>query len=133
MKANQFMVGDWVLTDEGTPARIAQVNDCYYDGYSSDLMLENGDNYRNVQPIPLSKEIFEKNGFNINHYDNGELLTAILEKSGEYSVVYHFDCQYFHIDGYEGVYGNFGKLYFRYVHELQHALRLCGIDKEITL
>ena len=62
---------------------------------------------KDVQPIPLTQEILEKNGW------------------------IKTDDPFFR-------FGGVGKeervtKYIQYVHELQHALRLCGIDKEIVL
>ena len=80
----------------------------------------------NVSPIPLTREIVEKNGF--KEYDKG--------------------C--FRLDFEEGVYANVdftakepfvsihNKSYYTcpmclYVHQLQQAFISCGIKKEITL
>ena len=83
-----------------------------------------------LQPIPLTAEILEKNGLkNYEEYPEYKL------KTNEYEIWAIFDepqnCV--HIEKYNKriptIYHN--KILF--VHELQHALRLCGIDKEITL
>lgn len=77
-----------------------------------------------IEPIPLTRDIMVANGikyqWGIPWYQGGS--------DGE------FELHYSNGEGF-----NLGekaidvKLPIRYVHELQHALRLCGINKEITL
>lgn len=71
-----------------------------------------------VEPIPLTAEILERNGFE-NNYD-GDLGYA--QSCGDIIGI--------HIVGKGGV---MDEMYFEHVHELQHALRLCKIEKEIEL
>lgn len=74
-----------------------------------------------VEPIPLTSEILEKNGFEefdgwrILDMDDVEIrwIGTILEISGSH--------------------GNMELPNVQCVHELQNALRLCGIDKTIVL
>jgi hypothetical protein len=76
-----------------------------------------------LEPIALTYEILEKNGF-LRSQDgkrfigNGMTLSILSPKSFCW-----FSTQIF----------NDGIVPFKYVHELQHALRLCGIDKNIEL
>ena len=78
--------------------------------------------YNEVEPIPLTIEILVKNGFTSRKdgYDIGIPLlywdkyrTAVCGWTHCDDIIEVFDC--------------------RYVHQLQHALKLCGIDKEIEL
>lgn len=125
MKASELMVGDWVLYCE-TPVRIIQ--------------LSEGKDYKEICPIPLTPGILEKNGFiessicpNIFQCCLGEVIIEI----GVYDPMF-INVDY-RINSPEGINsGNishichtYGKPF--YVNELQHALRLCGIDKEIQL
>ena len=139
MKANNFMVGDWVLNDEGTPYRVAQVNDCCYDGNSSDLMLENGDTYTDIKPIPLTAEILVKNGWK-NEFDKKPYMTFYHLEDERYWLLWcisehTLDIQRQNktlLDQYN-LCAERVVIACEYVHQLQHALRLCGIDKEIVL
>ena len=80
-----------------------------------------------LDPIPLTVEILEKNGFNY------------VKETGYMCYEQLGDRQYNLI----AVKGNILQMQFtsgnlewtecRYVHDLQHALRLCGIEKEIVL
>ena len=81
-----------------------------------------------LEPIPLTSEILEKNGFKKegswfviedDYYDVsiGEITDSIWRVeycNMEFSV---FDCI----------------LHIASVHELQHALKFCGVDKEIVI
>ena len=104
IKIEDLMVGDWVL-DNGTPTRVTLA-----------LMSLINLDIRNCEPIPITHEILEKNGW---HYDDidGEWYGCGLNLGGynpeEYTI----------LDGRR----------IRYVHELQHFLRDCKINKEIIL
>ena len=83
-----------------------------------------------IKPIPITKEILEKNGFeevtsHSYYYTDTKAedhLTIImsLEDDGYWRVRI--------VNGYE-----FIRVYIKYIHELQHAIKLCKINKEITL
>lgn len=91
-----------------------------------------------LNPVPLTAEILEKNGFERKEEDRGF--------SEPYCVYVNDDFQYvvkvYPKDGMDrysrliiGEYDDneYMSLLINQVHELQHALRLCGIDKEIEL
>ena len=125
MKANELMIGDWVLDKavSDKPVQVLQINDKY-------VHYKHGTDYMSagvelLEPIPLTPEILEKNGFH-KEWDEDIILmvcdTIIVEIGDRYKL-------------YKD-----GKMYLRrvlsplyYVHQLQHALRLCGIDKTIEL
>lgn len=82
-----------------------------------------------IKPIPLTKEILEKNGFE----EDGEGVYG--DDNSFFIPTYQngFDTGTWeaHIEPTEGI-GDFsGKL--RYVHQLQNILRDAGIEKEITI
>ena len=113
MKANELMIGDWVLIND-TPRKIQSVN-----GVDDEIMADDElytlaeDRYHSedkVTGIPLTPEILEKNGNELSIGPSGLYQGAI---SG---VNCHIE---FNI--------------IKYVHELQHALSLCGIEKNITI
>lgn len=127
MKAKDLMIGDWV--QDLSPVVIDAISNediCTYqckDGYITD-------NPRNLKPIPLTPEILEKNGWKHKYYGIyrqtiGETITidifpegcSVEDERGSqclYRLRYHLPA-------------------LKFVHELQHALRLCGIEKEIKL
>lgn len=113
MKSEELMFGDWVEW---------MCNYCKVD--LPLLMTEYQDNVdcRFVKPIPLTAEILEKNGFERNEY-NGCIFFSF--PNGEFSKRSGFglekrDDKYYITDH--------ALMPMRYVHELQHVLRLCGLD-----
>jgi hypothetical protein len=142
MKVEDLMIGDWVcLEDENLPleeryfkieylaisAGVSWVN----QGTNASIGLGDGESlipvFRDeIYPIPLTPEILEKNGFE-----------AI--KEGRYpSLRNYYNDIIFQLEGIKEE-GNCKILYIfknipiLYVHQLQHALKLCGIDKEIVV
>lgn len=116
------MLGDWAHTPDGD-FKITGIEDNY---------LWVGGNYyaaKDVTPIPLTSDILKKNGFG---YTEGD----------EYLTHYYLgeECYCANMDLHIGS-NNKGGFWLntygdeihgiKYVHELQHALRICGIDKEI--
>ena len=133
MKANELMVDDWVLWKD-KPVQIARVSGVVYSFGHIDVTLAHCGNgvlethdIKSISPIPLTPEILEKNGFN----------NVIWQ--GEASWSYHENEVYVCISGRSGGIKHFGyngwdsKIAIFSVHELQHALKLCGIEKEIIL
>lgn len=131
MKAKDLMIGDWLLDGHVC----AQVTSITCDG-----IIETTNNALSnielVEPISLTSEILEKNGFtkstpppgihakcyNLDNKEEKYHLTIanynkykrlLLNVDSEDSECFNIKCDY--------------------VHELQHALRLCGIEKEIIL
>lgn len=128
MKATDLMIGDLVYAtkDNHTVLKVMTINgntaDCIWD--------ENNEHDMNIdefQPIPLTKEILEKNGFvfepNVGYkfddYIGGIVICDVYNQ--KISVLYNYEVV-FNCD-YTGF----------CVHSLQHILRLCMIDKEIRL
>ena len=110
MKAEELMVGDWVLDSyTNRPMRIEGIN---------------GGNPRfgqDLEPIPLTPEILEKIGFT----NEGFFAKLVID-------IRKICCDSKNISILTGEHVDLAIPCF-YVHELQHALRLCGIDKEIVL
>lgn len=127
------MIGDWAdfaseLGDQPI-AKIITVNDLY--------MIDNGRMV--VRPIPLTPEILEKNGFNEPPLEMQRRVRFVV-LCEEYQIKYSFNSYWFsiyknvaaHAIGYPTFICAFQER-IKYVHELQHALRLCKVDKEIVL
>ena len=146
MKAKELMIGDWVRIDE--PDKYAgatgQIQSLMYNredyvayfnvfiqgkfGYVSRDVC--GDD---IRPIPLTAEILEKNGFE----NIGDDTYQLEEKPCWFWVDFFrhtYGCEY-DTSTYE--YEDDERRLKLYgipsVHELQHALRICGIEKEIEL
>lgn len=149
MEAKDLMIGDWVSIEHykyeylNCIGQIAGINECegsiepktFNVRYEKDGKrgLNVGISKRNVFPILITKEILEKNGFS----KVGDDIWQLDVKS-----------HWFWIDFNQYIFGcdlntstNEQENSFRIlclscnlqVHELQHTLRLCRIDKEIVL
>ena len=119
MNAKDLMVGDWVCTEhDSTPRQIDWIR-----GGEVGLFWNKVVTPPYLIPIPLTPEILDKNGFkDMGFFGKLEIGPwRLICDSGNLAVLH---------EGREEEYIN---IPISYVHELQHALRLCGIDKEIEL
>ena len=134
MKTNELMIGDYV----NYRGQIIKVTSLYDKGGSNEVGWSNKEivwvNGRCIEPIPLTPEILEKNGFEKQWQDNYEysdddenLNMTFFPKSSNYT-----NGAYDYIDIEKGCM-TINEMPIEFVHELQHALRLCGIEKEIIL
>lgn len=115
MKAEELMISDWVLDGDN----VAQVTGITCDGIIETTLNETS-NIEVIHPIPLIPEILEKNGWRCEYY--GRRQEWWLDKT-KFPIVGYSTNDTLHHNG----------IVLKYVHELQHALRLCNIDKEIVL
>ena len=129
MKATELMIGDWVNSDFD----IFQIKEIFDDAVRD----SRGNDYEFdcIHPILLTGEILKSNGFElVSDSDRAKALVEIYDlwecntisqtiymryykKRKDYSL-YTIDCIINHI---------------MYVHEVQNALRMCKIEKEIEL
>ena len=141
MKANELQIGDWVIPHvfDSTlePSKIVGIHYNSYKGkdYADWVDCEVWDelSLNDIEPIPLTTEILEKNGFE----DIGDDTYQLEEKPCWFWVDFFrhsYGCEY-DTSTYEYEDDEHRlKLYgIPSVHELQQALRLCGIKKEIVL
>ena len=140
MDAKDLMIGDWVnfpiditggeteydsQTSEYQPMRIISIsawNNNAGEAESAEGVISD---IEQLNPIPLTAEILEQNGFRKESYIEvvGGLDTYYLgEEIGS-----------FRIHRLQKGYYQFGLAKINFVHQLQHALRLCEIDKEIKV
>ena len=141
MKANELMIGDWVKFD-GRPFKVSDVTvinpitnpalvtrsyirkdvespaGCFDDA----LIIESALPLKDIYPIPLTADILNKN-FPDVRYGVAWYLDDIKSTYNET----WYEVRTLDIEGMELC------VNIRYVHELQHVLRLCGIEKEIVL
>ena len=120
MKANELsckdlMVGDWVrikMSQHNTKVTNIDANSVYTEAAFPIR-------YDEIEPIPLTPEILEKNGFVVeSRYYHGNSL--------QYYVL--VDGLWIDISG-----ENYFEGKLEYVHQLQHTLKLCETEKEIIL
>lgn len=129
MKANELTPGDWLYYRgrfNAFPLRVEQVTRRKV-GYHAEPH-ENRMYYlrlHEVEPIALTSETLERNGFKYYHKNFASLS---YEDPFRLKMVEWPD-----ENGLGGLWTLFDIIEIRFVHELQHALKLCKIDKEITL
>ena len=127
MRANELMIGDWVMNKYDS----IQVREILEGGINGEW--DGGECYGveayidDIKPIPLTPEILEKNGFDfvkssLRHsiwngywlYEDLELGTCCLDRDNNWPCFFNLDDM---------------NIKCEYVHQLQHALRLCGFDE----
>lgn len=129
MKANELMVGDLVYNHRNWACPIVEIHK------DSAVVIarhygEEKFELKDLRPIPLTLEILEKNGLEKDNHGrlygeyfdediNQDLEITFDSKTGEVWWSYNWD--------------EYRIIRLRYVHQLQHALKLCGIEKEIKL
>lgn len=128
MKVEDIQIGDWVQNPLGAPYQVYKINgdgDGYYGIHLKNKGAEARLEFYDIHPIPLTSKILEKNGFIYQDEKvwgkKKEGITIELD-FGKYATLDH-----------KGFWCIGGNAEIHYVHELQHALRLCGIEKEIVL
>lgn len=133
MKPNELMIGDWVYYKgkEQMPSRVISIggNSIKFDnGTPQDWMSD----AKNFTPIPLTEEILEKIGFLEFMPHNWQIViddTMIELREPEHNMAIWLDWEKHDT----GTYASYMLPAPNCVHELQHALRLCNIEKEIEL
>lgn len=128
MDARQLMIGDYILVDN----KVCKVTAVYSNGtidYEGNGVSGTTDN---PQPIPLTPEILEKNGFVSMEINSGYTLlqnnTMIELRTGwpDENVAIWLDWD----EDNDGVYANYILPHPKFVHELQH---ICYIDRNIEI
>lgn len=125
MKANELMIGDWVIVYEKAmpvKAKVEGVHGNLATVLGHARIVDNGGNTPYVLPIHLNSDILEKNGF---EWRAGGVIIAgedlaLVQCGDEWEVK-------------PNQMSDDTVCYIEYVHELQHALKLCGIEKTIEL
>ena len=128
MEAKELMVGDWVMIENNS--RICAIAE---DGvYFEDKNGRGATSFDRIKPIPLTEELLIKNGWHRYYFgakDTSDKVSINYELKNDHTL---FLCHYPDEDCFCSTFG-LKRIEFRYVHQLQHALRLCGIDKTIEI
>ena len=129
MKPEELMIGDWVLYKD-EPIIVFEIDEYYNrintepDGYNAIRCIEVSD----IKPIPLTEEILEKN------FERDEERFVDCNEFREIEITEYNDGMWqVVIDEIEMSDLPTWKMYVCDVHQLQHALRLCGINKELEI
>ena len=130
IKIQDLSVGDWVL-NEGDKYKVMGITMFgELDLWNSSCAFRT--NMENVEPIPITPEMLEKNG-----------LRKLTDKNNTHRIVYCSD--EISLTSYQGnerwsvvIYSENGLIELvrckvSYIHQLQHAFRLAGVKEEIKL
>jgi hypothetical protein len=125
MKKEDLQIGDWVFSFHA--GRNVQIKELLEDSVvcSKNLRISADENiviesYDNISPIELTEEILEKNGFKYSEWYGWQI------KGPDFTLCFVGGTPHFLLD----------ELFVcncPYVHTLQHALKLCEIEKKIVL
>ena len=135
MEAKDLMIGDYVYNHRYWECPIVEIHKnsaiVIARHYEEEEFL-----LSDLRPIPLTTEILEKNGFEVQDQGGGrkDLWTGFgIAREGDIEVEFQDNIPiHLKIDGaFNGEYYTSSNI--TYIHQLQHALRLCGITKEIEL
>lgn len=133
MEAKEVMVGDWVkygnrfaIIKSITPNECCILVSC---GGSDELVWET---YDNIEPIPLTSEILEK-----NEWEKRNDACIYYDSEHEYQIIfmlkeYNYTHLYNYIDASIGCI-TIREMPITYLHELQNLMRLCGINNKVQL
>ena len=138
LKISDLSVGDWVRVEE----ECSTISSIYHNGaaYADEVALTRNGICTGVKlvselhPIPITAEILEKNGLFRHAVDAYNPKRVVLSNYFMLARSYT-DADWWRVLIYdeeipsEELFN--GRVY--YVHQLQHALRLAGVDKEIVM
>lgn len=136
MKANELQIGDYVkISHRNKIGKVYRIDVANGKGNGFAAVIDGDCHEMDLQPIPLQRIHLIKNGFKAREEtDDTEF--------------YYYDCYEINVSFDEGISEeNIPPIIFltiefaeksiampiEYVHELQHAMRLMGCDKEIEL
>ena len=131
MKPTELMVNDWVNSDFG----IFQIKEIFDDAVRD----SRGNDYEFdcIHPILLTGEILKSNGFELvsdservtkAFIDLYDLWKCEITQQQTLRLFYDRNSKDYRLQAFGD---NISNIYF--VHELQHAMRVCGVEKEIEL
>lgn len=118
MKASDLMIGDWVEMNLSP-----SVHKSYFKAQivvSNLVSLEANYDF-DARPIPLTENILKANGFNDkNELHANDNCFLVYDFANNHLVISYF------VSGVNVVYFD---MCVMFVHELQHALRMCGLNE----
>lgn len=139
MNYKELMVGDWVNYKSPSSGKLRSIKIENIYGAEFNCEVENwniisGKSISDTEPIPLTEDILVKNGFSYtaNVIGRHNCKCYELEQKG----VYHMTISIYkneitcELDKVDAMYMN---VVTNCVHQLQHLLRLCGIERELIV
>ena len=134
MRCKELQIGDWIQDENGNPMWIIGVGDDYayatFEGNEGDPW-EFDDKDDHPEPIEITEDILKQNKWEVQGY---ALLPSehyyVKDDGGNHLLWSHGILSIWLACGEanDGVFSDV-VLPCKYVHQLQHALRLCGLDE----
>lgn len=142
LQANELMVGDWVFR----PACHDQVKEIRNTGVIGIDSMRGIVTFSELEPIPLTPEILARMGFTIEEepkYDDTYVedeytakIKCVDSRKCEVEIEYNTywkKLRAFNYDPHNRLGFTSIETQVAHVHELQHIMRLCGIEKEFAI
>ena len=134
LKISDLSVGDWVrwkVYDKTYDICISQITDILVRGVHEGI--EYGMKMTQMSPIPITAEILEKNGF--ENMGSGLMRYEFELREKKYKIILgSLDEEVWFADFYFMRKKNINSnIPLFYIHQLQHILRLAGVEKEFNL
>ena len=138
MKCKELMIGDWVSDKYGYLMQVTFVGNGYVSFEDNEGNLcQLDDKCNQPEPIPLTPEILEKNGWHLDTTLKEHFDSPWVYKNDKITLSLNFPSEN---ERFAGVLGIFTEYTIRtlpgflwqdtlYVHELQHSLRLCKLNE----
>lgn len=143
---NELILGDWILMPEKSyhyrKAKVIGIYKNIIDCITPDN-IEHTFSYNDIEPIPITQEILEENGFKYDAFTNLSADFYYEDDSCSICINLNSTC-----DKHKSIFVNNKNLKITvlieesrqtlqkkplFLHELQHILRLLKIEKEIKL
>ena len=129
------MYGDWCCNEHGFPMQITNVGEDYayatWEGNEGDPW-EFDDKDDQPQPIPLTNDILRNNDWRerplVLSLDYSVLSYNFVKDEGDTHLEIKRDTLIIWFNYEKGLYADI-IIPIKYVHQLQHALHLCGLDE----
>ena len=134
LSVKELMYGDWCCNEHGFPMQITNVGEDYayatWEDNEGDPW-EFDDKDDQPQPIPLTNDILRNNDWRerplVLSLDYSVLSYNFVKDEGDTHLEIKRDTLIIWFNYEKGLYADI-IIPIKYVHELQHALRLCGLD-----
>ena len=138
LKISDLSVGDWVRDGNGIIAKVRGIEN-WSDGYILNVQTVSGSictlSGTGALPIPITAEILERNGWSTD----GMYAFLRIDEHLHLEYYYHehrlrkYYCGVDEWQNHAKVTDITFAVHCYSVHQLQHALKLAGVDKEINL
>lgn len=131
MEVKDLMIGDWVFVKQSQhPTKVTNIygNSVYTDAVFQ-LSIDE------IKPIPLTPKILEKkkNGFRVIYESELHITYFKYIQGFHVTVKVDNDGIFQKLSMYDGLDNGVTMVECKFVYQLQHAMRLYGIEKEIIL